>query len=715
MILTGISINQTALDWEGNLNRIIESLQYYNKIKDPNEYYIILFPELVLSGYGCEDGFLFSSTKKYSWENLFKILEVSKKMNHTLIFIGTPFYYRGNIFNCMAVIYEGEILALIPKSYLAGEGLHYEQRWFTPYQKPWKKIIYNFKDQSWEFYFGQGLIDFYGIRIGVEICEDAWVNNRPSLNFFYDSDIDLILNPAASHFGFGKYNIRKNIAISTSFYFHCYYFSVNLLGNEAGKSIYDGSFLLAKNGELLYDTERFSFKDILIRSFKIEFNELRNLRDRIYSRRKDRKKNFDVPILYISEYQKKIQSPLGFNDHSIVNDKQQSSFESIIEYEYIYQFPKMNQQIESTFVEFLEVERLALFDYMRKTQSKGYTISLSGGADSSLCAILVYQMIRKGVIELGIEHFAKKIHYPLSKEEMVQLNKKSIEEQIQFFSNKFIYTIYQKTKQNSDRTYELANELAKEIHSNHININIQSLVDESLKIFEEATHIKLTWENDDIPLQNIQARIRNPIAWLLANKTNSILIVTSNRSEASVGYTTMDGDTSGGVAPIAGIDKAFILKFLNFISEYSDEFTISIKTAKKIMEQPPSAELRPLEKEQTDEQDLMPYPILSMIERFAIEELLSPEEILEKLLLYKNKQFKGFIKKYDFPYFKDFINLLDNYREEDLKFLINKFFTLWHQNQWKRERFATTFHIDSYNVDPRGWFRFPILSKYQKI
>ncbi|GIX41222.1 MAG: NAD(+) synthase [Leptospiraceae bacterium] len=661
--------------------------------------------------------FYFPVRKKQSWQNLIKIIQESKKLTNTLICIGTPFYYRGNIYNCIAIIFEGELLALIPKSYLAGEGIHYEQRWFTPYKDIWKKIEVKENNIMYEFYFGQGIIDFFDVRIGIEICEDAWINHRPSLFYFYDHDIDLILNPAASHFGFGKYEVRKNIAKATSFYYHCYYISVNLLGNESGKAIYDGSFILTKNGELLFEIERFSFKDIMIRSFPLEFNDLRNLRDRIYSRRKDRKEDFDTSILLPIKKFNRLNKPIFETDLERETNAVSNHYNSIIEYEYINEFPKINHlenQYPIEFIEFLDVERLALFDYMRKTNSKGYTISLSGGADSSLCAILVYQMIRKGIIELGLKNFIKKIHFIIEENDLKILEQQSIEEQIQYFSNRILHTIYQKTDQNTERTYLLANELAKEIHSHHININIQNLIDESINLFEKETKIKLSWENNDISLQNIQARMRNPLAWLLANTTNSILIVTSNRSEASVGYATMDGDTSGGVAPIAGIDKAFILKFLDFIGKYKDEYTIPVETAQKILKQPPSAELRPIDQEQTDEKDLMPYPILSMIERFAIEELLSPEEIFNRLINYR-KSNNNFKKYYKLPYFSEFLKLIQQYNEEEIKEMVNKFFHLWHINQWKRERFATTFHIDSFNVDPRGWFRFPVLSKFNKI
>jgi NAD+ synthase (glutamine-hydrolysing) len=100
----------------------------------------------------------------------------------------------------------------------------------------------------------------------------------------------------------------------------------------------------------------------------------------------------------------------------------------------------------------------------------------------------------------------------------------------------------------------------------------------------------------------------------------------------------------------------------------------------------PTAELRPLERSQTDEKDLMPYSILVAIERLAIRDRRSPIEVYQELL--KNNEFEA----------------------TQLKEYIKKFFRLWSRNQWKRERLAPSFHLDDFNVDPKTWCRFPILS-----
>ena len=187
---------------------------------------------------------------------------------------------------------------------------------------------------------------------------------------------------------------------------------------------------------------------------------------------------------------------------------------------------------------------------------------------------------------------------------------------------------------------------------------------------------ELTWERDDIALQNIQARVRSPGVWLLANLTGSLLLATSNRSEAAVGYATMDGDTSGGLSPIAGIDKAFVRRWLRWIEKTGPAGIGPLPALAAVNEQAPTAELRPPSAKQTDEDDLMPYELLDAVERASIRDKLSPKEILQLCQL----QFS-------------------QYTTEQLVVWIERFFRLWCRNQWKRERYAPSFHLDDENLE----------------
>ena len=105
-----------------------------------------------------------------------------------------------------------------------------------------------------------------------------------------------------------------------------------------------------------------------------------------------------------------------------------------------------------------------------------------------------------------------------------------------------------------------------------------------------------------------------------------------------------------------------------------------------MLELKPSAELLPKKMNQNDENELMPYTLMSKIERLAIKKSNSPTEILKELS--KSKEFRNY----------------------DLKKFIKKFFILFSKNQWKRERYAPSFHLDDFSLDPNSWYRFPILS-----
>jgi NAD+ synthase (glutamine-hydrolysing) len=174
---------------------------------------------------------------------------------------------------------------------------------------------------------------------------------------------------------------------------------------------------------------------------------------------------------------------------------------------------------------------------------------------------------------------------------------------------------------------------------------------------------------------------------MLTNLRGGLLASTSNRSEAAVGYATMDGDTSGGISPIAGIDKAFLRRWLRWLETTGPQGVGPIPALQAVNAQEPTAELRPSASGQTDEADLMPYELLDAIERAAIRDKRSPMEAFQ-------------LMQVQFP----------QYAAEQLLAWVERFFRLWSRNQWKRERYAPSFHVDDENLDPKTWCRFPILS-----
>jgi NAD+ synthase (glutamine-hydrolysing) len=248
-------------------------------------------------------------------------------------------------------------------------------------------------------------------------------------------------------------------------------------------------------------------------------------------------------------------------------------------------------------------------------------------------------------------------------------------------------TAYQATANSGQVTRMAARAVAEAIGARHLELEVEKIHQDYLSAIESALERKLDWQQDDLALQNIQARVRSPGVWLLANLMNALLLSTSNRSEAAVGYATMDGDTSGGLSPIAGIDKAFLRQWLRWLETKGPVGLHSIPALAAINQQAPTAELRPADRHQTDEEDLMPYEVLDAIERSAIRDKNSPVEVFE-------------LMRAQFP----------NRPTRQLGLWVERFFKLWCRNQWKRERYAPSFHLDDENLDPKTWCRFPILS-----
>jgi NAD+ synthase (glutamine-hydrolysing) len=633
-------LNQTPLDWDGNAQRIISAIQTARE----RRVQILCLPELCITGYGCEDMFLAPHVWKTSWEMLQSILPETDGM---LVSVGLPLFVTNGVYNAACVISDARIHGFVAKQHLAGDGLHYEPRWFRAWPSE-TRSEYSADGQSWPL--GDLLFDYDGVRIGFEICEDAWVAGRPG-NRMAECGVDIILNPSASHFAFGKHEIRKRFVLEGSRSFGVSYVYANLCGNEAGRAIYDGGALIAASGDLIAAGPRFGFADVQLTTADIDVELSRARRAAVHSMSVDVSDRIQDRIVTVD-----------CSPHPITSTAE------------IYR----DVPAIARFEEFTQAIALALFDYLRKSRSHGFVISMSGGADSSACAVLIRSMVERGVADLGLDTFRERLSY------IPGVSKAGSVEALMAI---LFAGVYQSTRNSSLVTRNAAEAVTKGVGGTWFQIDVDAIVQQYTQAIESAIGRPLSWQSDDIALQNIQARTRSPGVWLLTNLRNALLLSTSNRSEAAVGYATMDGDTSGGLSPIAGIDKAFLREWLKQLETQGSVGVAPVAALKLVNDQQPTAELRPAEFEQTDEGDLMPYPLLDHIERLAIRDKHSPGEILELL-------------PQTFP----------QYSQQQLLLWIRRFFTLWSRNQWKRERYAPSFHVDDKNLDPKTWCRFPILS-----
>jgi len=648
-------LNQTPLAWDHNKQNIINAIEDAKK----QNVSLLCLPEFCISGYGCEDAFFAQNTMDQSIASLLDIVEYT---NDIAVAVGLPMRHNNRTFDVVALVANKRILGFTAKQYLANNGIHYEARWF----QPWPIFVRDeIKVGEFTYPFGDIVYELSGgaagaVRIGFEICEDAWIANRPGRTL-YERGVDIIMNPSASHFSFLKSQTRERFVIDASRSFGVSYVYTNMLGNEAGRAIYDGDAMVASNGELLVSGPRLSYEDHLIVSAVIDVDNTRL--NQVQNRA-------NIALAYPN-----LRVPGTFDWPEIAPVMHQNQLESWERTGFLKE------------EEFARAVALGLFDYLRKSRSQGYVLSLSGGADSSSIAATVFLMIRMAVENLGLDGVKKKLSYIPALQDC-----QSSEEMV----GKLLTVIYQGTENSSEDTFLSAKELAEGIGATFLNININGLVETYTSLIEQQIGRTLTWETDDLALQNIQARVRAPGVWMLANLKNALLLSTSNRSEAAVGYATMDGDTAGSISPITGIDKHFLRGWLrwlettglNIASTPSPETAIRIAGLHRVNNLQPTAELRPLDKKQTDEDDLMPYDVLNAIESAGIRDKQPPVEVLKWLEV----RFAGV------------------YDREKLMIWVERFFKLWSRNQWKRERYAPSFHLDDHNLDPRSWMRFPILS-----
>lgn len=638
--LGGSALNQTPLDWDGNRDRIVAAITAARAAGVA----ILALPELCISGYGCDDAFLAPSTPRMAWRVLQEIVP------HTAgiaVALGLPVRFENGVYDAAALVADGRLAGIVCKQHLAGDGIHYEPRWFRPWPRGRRGLL---RVEGAEVPIGDLRFDLGGVRVGFEICEDAWAADRPGAALAARG-VDVILNPSASHFAFGKEEIRRRFVLEGARAFAAAYVYANLVGNEAGRSIYDGSVLVAAGGQMLASGRRFAFADHTLTTAVVDLDALRPAQARLAAAPLgDAADLVAVPFAAPAPAE-----PAGGADA-------RAGWE---------QGPHVKEE------EFSRAVALGLFDYARKSRSRGYVVSASGGADSSAVACLVAIACRLAAGELGVAAAAERLGLargaaPADRHGLVAAT---------------LTCVYQATANSGPVTRAAARGLAESLGGIFHEFDVEPIVRQYERMVAAALGRPLAWETDDVALQNIQARARAPGVWMLANITGALLVSTSNRSEAAVGYATMDGDTAGGIAPIAGIDKAYLRRWLVWLERQGPEGVGPVPALAAVNGQQPTAELRPPAAGQTDEADLMPYDVLDAIERFAIRDRQTPVECWRRATA-------------EFP----------GHAPAQLAVWTERFFRLWSRNQWKRERYAPSFHLDDENLDPKTWCRFPILS-----
>ncbi|WP_375379463.1 nitrilase-related carbon-nitrogen hydrolase [Hymenobacter volaticus] len=430
---------------------------------------LLCLPELCLTGYGCEDLFLSDWLPEQALAHLQQVRPWTEGI---CVVVGLPVRLQHRTYNTAAVLRDGQILGFAAKQFLANDGVHYEPRFFYPWPAGETTTV-TWEGEEWTL--GDMIFEHQGVKFGFEICEDAWRPDdvRPACRL--RGRVDLIVNPSASHFAMSKTDLRYQLVLRASRNFNCTYLYANLLGNEAGRITYDGEILVARNGHLLLRNQLMSFKEVDMECVDVDFT---------------------VPLEPVSL---EAIDPLPAPD----------------------EYRELNQALS-----------LALFDYMRKARSRGFVLSLSGGADSCLCAVSVAEMVRLGTTELGTAEFMRRsgcftgeeieaIAGPVAPAPDQSMpgpkdasltdpdqQQRAINKQL---THRLLTCAYQGTVNSSDDTFNSAKELADSIGAVFYNWEIDQEVTGYVGKIQHALNRELSWKTDDLALQNIQARVRAPL------------------------------------------------------------------------------------------------------------------------------------------------------------------------------------------------------------
>lgn len=489
---------------------------------------VIVFPELCITGYTCQDLFKQTLLLEQAETSVLMLLDFTRKLDIISI-VGVPVVVGDLLLNCAAVIQKGDLLGLVPKTYLPNYSEFYEKRWFASSQDL----------QPSEIRFAGNKIVVTpqptlfrtcdGAMFGVEICEDVWAPVPPSCNLAL-SGADIIFNLSASDELIGKHNYLKGLlAQQSARMISGYVYSGCGFGESTQDVVYGGNAIAYENGQLLAESERFALDSQLIIT-QIDVEKIRNER-RTNSTYINAQRGHDSRIV---------------NAHTVMP----RDFELIRDVDPHPFIPKTDD-MEKSCDEIFSIQVAGLAKRLVHTGCKTVVVGISGGLDSTLALLVCVrtfdklQLSRKGIVGVTMPGFGT-----------------------------------------TDRTYNNAVNLMKSLG---ITLREISIADAVKQHFNDIGH---DINVHDVTYENSQARERTQILMDLSNQLGALVIGTGDLSELALGWATYNGDHMSMYGVNAGVPKTLIKYLVKFVamSEDSDE-TRSILL--DIIDTPISPELIP--------------------------------------------------------------------------------------------------------------------------
>lgn len=464
---------------------------------------IIVFPELSLTGYSCQDLFRQQLLLDKAEEGMLVLLDFTRKLDIIAI-VGLPVRIGSLLYNCAAVLQHGCLLGLVAKTYLPNYNEFYEKRWFASSTDLIAQDVYLAGSPVHVSSRPQVFRTCDGVSFGIEICEDVWAPLPPSNNLAL-AGADIIFNLSATDELIGKHHYLESLLAQQSARMMCgYVYSSCGYGESTQDVVYGGNALVFENGRLLAQASRFAI-DPQMRIQQIDVDRLRS----------ERQNNTTF------------RTAQDGADAAFVDCKPVASrnFELIREVNPLPFIPTGEKMAESC-EEILNIQTMGLVKRLQHTHCDKAVIGISGGLDSTLALLVVVRafdrlgLSRRGIIGITMPGFGT-----------------------------------------TGRTHQNAVDLMESLGITQREISIAKAVTQHfLDIGQDPNQHDVTYENS-------QARERTQILMDVANQVGGMVIGTGDLSELALGWCTYNGDHMSMYGVNGGVPKTLVRHLIRYISQ----------------------------------------------------------------------------------------------------------------------------------------------------
>jgi NAD+ synthase (glutamine-hydrolysing) len=468
---------------------------------------IIAFPELVLTGYTCNDLFLQSALLRETRAGLAKVVRFTEGIR-ALVFVGMPLEVDGKLYNTAAVLSDGKLLGFVPKRAIPNYSEYYEQRYFSPGNEKTVPVMFDGHQvpmgslQLFECDMTQpGADAIGGMKVACEICEDLWMPDPPSTRLAM-AGANVIVNLSASVEVTGKSAYRRDLVRMTSGRLVAAYLYASAGEGESSQDlVFSGQRLIAENGSMLADSGRFTTG---ITYAQIDIDRLQAERRRIttFACRRDE----DVTCTRFDLDVEETRLEREFDPKPFV--------------------PSSEEHRASRCEEIFQIQALGLKKRLEHIGAKSAVIGISGGLDSTLALLVCVRAF-----------------------DMLSLDPAGI------------HAITMPAFGTTDRTYRNAVAMSKALGCSLQEINIKKAV---MQHFADIGHDPSV---TDVTYENAQARERTQVLMDLANQTGGIVIGTGDLSELALGWATYNGDHMSMYAVNSSVPKTLVRHLVHYYAQ----------------------------------------------------------------------------------------------------------------------------------------------------